>query len=294
MLGDASVHLGKSGASYRVNHGPKQARYCVAKYELLRDITLKPPSMVENRGYGKVTIRFWTTTSPALEFIRTTFFDGTLTKYGTPKKVITPQLLRELNWEAVAWWYMDDGTLQTRAMHFMTHSFSEKEVEMLAEWFVRNGVEAKVRPTRKGKKLFYMLVITTKGAEVLAPLIRPFMHPDLLYKVDIAPAAVWTATCPVCGKVRTKRTTYLHPRATCGAACARVKATEAVRRQDQKERYQKAKARDNATPEARARYLARAAKNNSRRQADPARHAALLEWKREWRKKRKAAGKPRM
>lgn len=60
------------------------------------------------------------------------------------------------NPEGVAWLYQDDGCKQQRQMHFSTHAFSRQEVEFLAAWFQRNGVEAAPKQVKKDEKRYIL------------------------------------------------------------------------------------------------------------------------------------------
>ncbi|MDB4353820.1 hypothetical protein N9Z02_00805 [Akkermansiaceae bacterium] len=298
ILGDASMSWSTTFPRYHAVHSTKQSAYCQSKLDLLKSYC-NPSNVKEakNQGFGNRVVRFATMTTPVFEFIRYLCYRPDTSMPSGFKKTITKELVDQLNWRQVAWWYQDDGCKQSRGMTFGTHAFSKKEVELLADWFRDNGVEAKPKSVSKRDKEYWILHVSTAGAEVLATMIRPFMHPDLLYKLP--DSLDKTGACLNCGTPTKKSTNMGPPTQLCSKSCnqewSRKRGRKRLAKMSPEEKKERSRRNREAIKADPKRYKAWKEYHANRRKkiaSDPEKKAKANAYKRKWRKLRKAEGKP--
>lgn len=198
MLGDAGIYRTAKTARYISRHGWVQRDYNAAKYRVLHEFVRTPPRRQRNRGYGKWSSIWATLSVPVFnQYMSLCCPDG--------RKQVSEAWLSRLTWEAVAWWYQDDGTLQQRAAVFNTQSFSQAEVEMLAAWLTRMGTPAEARQVRNRRrnKIYWVVRVSTAAAKLLFQHIRPWIVPSMMYKLD-ATIERGPIPCSWCGTVFTR------------------------------------------------------------------------------------------
>lgn len=303
LLGDGSLEQGVSNRhlKYRASHGLPQKAYCWEKYLRLKQqlpIGL-PPKDIPNGGYGTTTVRFETLVTPALEFLRPLCLVPHATKPRRWSKYVTQAWADQLTWEAVAWWFMDDGARQANHIQISTHSFLLEEVQRLADWLAKNGCPAYPRKTRKGpKKEYWILVIPTESAKIFREQVMPYMHPTMLYKLDFEERLGFK--CMFCGNEfrQEGKKCLVNPEIPCcsNPACVlernRTRNDRWQQRIGMKELYQRQLRRNEENPEKAKAQQEKARARQRERFADPAYRAKQQAWKREYRAKRKEEGKP--
>ena len=190
LMGDAGK---MSPSSVKMKQSIKQRPYLMWKFgELSEHISLK--SLQEektfDKRYGKyyTNVRFYLHANTDVETIITQF-------YKSGKKVITQQILDNLTPFSIALWFMDDGTTDwgkhkhpnaNPIASLCTDSFSKEECELICEWFrKRFDISPYVRQRDKTDKLHRVIFPTTETPKLFA-LIRPYIIPSMLYKVDYA------------------------------------------------------------------------------------------------------------
>jgi len=141
-----------------------------------------PPKWRENRGYGKWSCVFSTFTSQAFDFLLDLCYERNPNNEHY-HKVVKSSWVNQLTWRSLAYWYMDDGTLQAKSAHFMTHSFTQTECLLLAGRLRRMGLKtATVKPTKKNNKTYWLVVIPTEDSRIFLAKTREFAHPSMIYK----------------------------------------------------------------------------------------------------------------
>jgi hypothetical protein len=113
--------------------------------------------------------------------------------YGTGRKSIDPHYLKLLDFEALAIWYMQDGSLGVRngtilrVPLFMTDGFTLAEVMMLSQAvYERTGVITTLRKERKPTGEYYFrLRVGAKSTSAFIAGITPFVQPSFEYKLHI-------------------------------------------------------------------------------------------------------------
>jgi hypothetical protein len=197
LLGDGGFDLRPTHPRYRVNHGAPQHEYVKHKAAILRDYVQSPPRLVKSGGYGALTSRLQTVTTPAFEPLASLC-------YQAGRKTVTREWLDQLTWEGFAFWFMDDGHVTRSAAGISTHGFSEAEVRLIASWLAGRGLPAQVDTvTTASGKVCWAIRFRLREAIALVELIRPFVPECMSYKVVLTPRP--ERPCSVCGAVFTPR-----------------------------------------------------------------------------------------
>ena len=175
LLGDSSILYPYSGArSPRIsfNHGPKQEQWARYKAERLPSLRFDVKS-VPNCGYGTISIRGSSVCHPHLVPI----FD-LVNRDG--KKCITTEWLDALSEEAIAWWYMDDGSLHpSDFVTLHTEGYSRGEVDIVVDWFRSRGYSCKASNS-KGK--YWIVLFKAESSRMLVEDLAPYAAPGMEYK----------------------------------------------------------------------------------------------------------------
>lgn len=191
LLGDAGK---MSLSSVKMKQSTKQKEYLMWKYEQLKE-HVSPKSLQEHSYYDKRyhkeyhTIMFYTYANTDIETIVHQF-------YNSGKKVVTSEILDNLDELALAVWFMDDGktgwsysSRQRTGYNFKpesilcTDSFSREENELICEWFNKKwGIKCFLRKNKPRKH--FRVVFSTSTVDLFHGLMRPFFIPSMLYKID--------------------------------------------------------------------------------------------------------------
>lgn len=113
--------------------------------------------------------------------------------YGTGRKAIDPHYLTLLDFEMLAVWYQQDGSLGVkngtiyRVPLFMTDNFSLPEVQLLSKAIYEyTGIITTLQKNRKDNgEYYYRLRVAAKTTESFINGIKPFVQPSFQYKLEI-------------------------------------------------------------------------------------------------------------
>jgi intein/homing endonuclease len=167
FLGDG--HLSKHGENkYRLAeiHGMSQESYARWKSSMFS----AEPYIVENNGYAQKN---------AIKFSTKLF----CLKNNLPKtKDNCPQwVLDDLDARGLAIWFMDDGDSSHR---ISTCSFDEDSQKRIVEKLKSLGIDCSYKHYyKKDGRMFYYIYINKDGWMVLINLIKPYLHPNIYYKI---------------------------------------------------------------------------------------------------------------
>jgi len=99
------------------------------------------------------------------------------------EKIIKSGLISNyLTPEGLAYWIMDDGSLQNKTMIIHTQSYSQEEVAILS-YELNKKFNFNSRITSH-KKIYWVITIPSENFESLFQLISPFIHPSMGYKLN--------------------------------------------------------------------------------------------------------------
>jgi len=203
LMGDACYRDKKYRNSARFKQGEMQRDYVLWKYSEMQSVacynSLKSEHYCDKRsGHTSTCWRFYTHANSDIEFIIKEF-------YKDEKKQITKQILDNLTPLSIAVWYMDDGTADwshytnstkytkgkvgNADLMLCTHSFSEYSCEIIIDFFAtkynimtrfkQDGISSEGLPK-------YIVIIERTSNDAFVELIRPYILPMFMYKIDYA------------------------------------------------------------------------------------------------------------
>lgn len=188
LLGDASLSVVRSkrkssqvnkGTRGRVKfrHGPKQYKYLLWKFKLMRPHAKTKPVLKPSAGFTKTTASF----STSCDFYAT--FESALIG---GRKSPNAKWLDKINTLGLAVWFMDDGGLSGGSVRFNTHGFSRRECLILSKWLLSKwGLASSVRNARKRGKLLHYLQVGRDHTRILLQLIAKHIPPCMRYKLGV-------------------------------------------------------------------------------------------------------------
>lgn len=156
----------------RIIHGEKQKEYCEWKSNIFHS-KLK---FIEENGYSK---------KPAFRFTTKCFampYDIPIDK----KKTCPDWILDTLDARGIAIWYMDDGNINKskNRIRISTCSFDKETNEKFVKKFQSLGIICDICEDKGTDYLYYYLSFNSENSKKLMNLIRPYIHPNLDYKMD--------------------------------------------------------------------------------------------------------------
>lgn len=178
LLGDMSITIPTTGnPRLAFTHGRPQKEYAIHKTESLKRLGAKFRE-IKSAGYGEVSIVMRTSCMPILmEVWNKVRPNG--------KKEVNEEWLKEIDEVALAYWFMDDGSLsrtkggEPSNCSIHTCGFSEKENELLSSFLSqRFGLKAIISHS----KGYPYLRFNVKDTKRLVSIISPHLHPSMAYK----------------------------------------------------------------------------------------------------------------
>lgn len=182
-LGDGSiVNTNSKTAVLRVFHAAKQYDYLLHTLLYFRDSGLSTSniSYVDRKYPGN---KFEVHLGRSGRELRRIF-------YPNDNKTITRSLLNKLTPQGIALWYQDDGQMryikrngeiQGREIRISTHGFTEAEHVIMKKYFsVVWDIEFRINRDRQ----YYYLICAATQAKKFIEIIKPYIHPSMVYKID--------------------------------------------------------------------------------------------------------------
>lgn len=178
LLGDG--HIRGDGNIMALTHGPKQLEYLNWKAKELepffepRDAKFRSSAPHKNGknypGYYHISHAH-----PVFGKYRTMF-------YNESTKIVTREILNQLQPLALAVWYMDDGTKMGKLCSIATNSFTHNECQMVVDFLSwRYKLDARINNDKDNKRV---AVIPTATRPKFFDLIREYIHPTMMYKLE--------------------------------------------------------------------------------------------------------------
>ena len=104
--------------------------------------------------------------------------------YSLNKKIVPSNINQLLTPRGLAYWVMDDGSLQNKGLHLSVYGFSIDEVTLLkktleALFEPEASIICSIHKHKKG----YRLYIWEESMIIVRKHISQFMHEDMLYKI---------------------------------------------------------------------------------------------------------------
>lgn len=175
ILGDAHLERSPNGLSYRlkIEQSKNKKDYIDHLYDLYKDWTNLPP---KNK---RENLFFQSKFSESLWFYGTTFYNKDNIK-------IIPKLInRWLTPRAIAYWYMDDGSIKSKhskGVFFNTQGFTFTEVNRLSN--ILNKKYNLITTLRKDRDK-YQIYVSGHSYENLRNIIGPYLIDSMKYKFPV-------------------------------------------------------------------------------------------------------------
>lgn len=193
MFGDGCLvtsQYGTGNAYFVMNHGIDQIAYVLWMMQILEPITGGfSVRMFKRTGKGEWSkrpkINIWSLSNKYLGHIFDDFYKFN-EDTGKFVKVVRLNVLRRLTPESLAVWFMDDGCLSvtksTLYIRLATNGFSGDENEMICEYMSETWeVHFRITQHVSGS---WSLYADTQSSQRFIELIKPYICPDMLYKID--------------------------------------------------------------------------------------------------------------
>lgn len=180
LLGDGHLETQNYGRTYRlkVEHGIAQKEYVDWLYRELKDWVRTQPKERTKNSFGKPieSYGFTTYSSGALRFYAKQFYQE--------RKKIMPKLIGKiLDPQAIAIWYMDDGSWKSdKHRTYIIHAlgYSRDELEHVQKVFAKNfDIAVGIHSQYNGLRL----CIAAESAGSFKSLIEPYVIPSMNYKL---------------------------------------------------------------------------------------------------------------
>ena len=169
-----------------IQHSIKQKEYLLYKTELLNPDNKYKQHITEVMDTKYPYIRLFHHSKATGRLREKLYVDG--------KKKLTVGILNQLQPIGLAIWYMDDGNLtlhkypnggiKSREVYWATDSFDYEDHLLFQSWLKRvYDIDMKINQYKKGK--YYRTVLNATNANKLFDIIRPYVIPSMLYKIDM-------------------------------------------------------------------------------------------------------------
>ena len=183
LLGDACLETQNGGKTYRlkIEQSEKHQDYLQHLYDLFAEWVLTQPRkrQVHSGDFVSVNLAFQTVSHSAFRFYAQNF-------YGNQKKTVPKLIGHWLTPKALAYWYMDDGSMKSKdskGVIFNTQGFTKNEVNLLSKVLGHKyGLSAKLRKQKDGHQIY----ISGSSYEDFIQIVKPHVIPSMLYKIQKA------------------------------------------------------------------------------------------------------------
>jgi len=180
LLGDGHLEAQNGGKTYRlkVEHSTKQKEYTDWLYEHFKNFVREKPITKEKLlNSKKFTSYYFTTYSLG-------FFRFYAQQFYVDKKKVIPKIIRKLlDPQALAIWFMDDGSLKS-SYHktYIIHTLGyTREDLLLVQKLLENKFSIKTRIHKQYDK--FRLYFLSDTADKFRELIEPYLIPSMKYKL---------------------------------------------------------------------------------------------------------------
>lgn len=195
-LGDGSITWANGTWKFKFAHTEPQRKYAETKKALLESVGYKPKCMeyVHKNGYKKdnlmIEVYFYHQELGALHNML----------YGSGAKNLTPDILTQLDTQSLAYWYMDDGTVDTyyrtkskqnyfvydrrvaRSYKFATNSLPYNTQLVIQDWLKSTfNIDSTISTIRQ--KEYNVIISRIASKDKFLSLVRPYIIPSMQYKI---------------------------------------------------------------------------------------------------------------
>jgi ubiquinol-cytochrome c reductase cytochrome b subunit len=182
LLGDGSMEKDGNGSRFAFYQEKTNGEYLLWLHQVISSLGYCKPEIpvIQTRkgtnGQIRYFYRFRTYTYSSFNWIYEEFYPN--------KRKVVPQIIDQyLSPLALAVWIMDDATLyKNKGLRFCTNSFTLKEVQYLASVLEKKySLNTSIHKT--GVVNQYGLYIPKSSMADLTKIVKPHIHPTMLYKL---------------------------------------------------------------------------------------------------------------
>lgn len=179
LLGDACMYKRGINANVKFEQSLKHKEYLFHLYNLFELYTFSPPYERKNKDGEIKSYSFRTFTHPTFNQLYDIFYSK------ESKKFIEniDYIIKNLNPIVLAYWIMDDGSLDKNKKMMIIHSQSfDYEINKL----LSKGINEKFNLNSEviiHKNKYYVIRIPSKDHKILHNLIKDYLHDSMLYKL---------------------------------------------------------------------------------------------------------------
>ena len=139
---------------------------------------LKEKTFKDNRTNNTYkSVNFATLSLPCFNQYKSLF-------YKNNKKIVPINIQELLTPIGLAYWIMDDGSIQNKGLHLNTYAFNSEDVlklkSTLENMFGNNSLKCSIHKHKKGDRIY----IFGESMDILRNNISVYMHEDMLYKLN--------------------------------------------------------------------------------------------------------------
>ena len=189
LLGDGHIQKRSINGNSRFIYGQSSLRlhhlnyfnhvFELFKPYLSKDFNPKKRSFTDKRSNKKYSsVQFATLSLPCFNYYKDLFYNS---KY---LKIVPSNIQNLLSPRGLAYWIMDDGSLQNKGLHLNTYGFSNQDVlklkSTLENMFGENTLKCSIHKHKKGERIY----IWGESMGVVRHNISKFMHKNMLYKIN--------------------------------------------------------------------------------------------------------------
>ena len=189
LLGDGHIQKRSINGNSRFIYGQSSLRYYHLNYfnhvlelfkpYLSKDFNLKKRDFTDKRS-KKIysSVQFATLSLPCFNYYKDLFYNSNYLK------IVPSNIQNLLSPRGLAYWIMDDGSLQNKGLHLNTYGFSNQDVlklkSTLENMFGENTLKCSIHKHKKGERIY----IWGESMGVVRHNISKFMHKNMLYKIN--------------------------------------------------------------------------------------------------------------
>ena len=193
LLGDGHIQRRSFNGNSRFCYGQSSLRkhhfnyfkhiFNLFKPYLSKDYNAKSRTFLDkrtNKRYSSIMLATltWALPRPCFNYYRNLF-------YNTENKKFVPSNINQLlTPRGLAYWIMDDGSLQNKGLHLSTYGFTLEDINLLKSALENLfAPEFLIKCTLHNHKKGYRIYIWEESMNNIRDRISPYMHKDMLYKI---------------------------------------------------------------------------------------------------------------
>lgn len=188
LLGDGSLEKDGNGVRFAFYQAKKNGEYLLWLHQRISSLGYCKSSIPQissrknHDGSLRYIYRFRTYTFSSFNWIYDAFY---LQESSFKRKIIPSFFQYYMNPDVLAIWIMDDGCyVKKRGLKFSTNCFTLTEIKFLGSLLSqRFSVSYSIHKT--GVVNQYNLYLPKKSLEIIKPIVKPYMHPSMYYKLGL-------------------------------------------------------------------------------------------------------------